>query len=208
MTWADMVSNNGSAPPTSKQGKAQSEHVPDPRIHTLERENKALKQELAELRATLARLEGRILNNTPTPIPQSSGSVIAPCNTNKRRAVVIQTDDDTSDVDTLMSDASEAPSNASVSDNKAKKRSKKKSKYNAFQSVITEIKEALTQICGRLDRLERPIAHPKTTKIIPTPDPGPMSALGPPPAPPAPSRPPGPMSEPSINGAMPNHYNG
>lgn len=107
-----------------------------------------------------------------------------------------------------MSDASEAPSNASVSDNKAKKRSKKKSKYNAFQSVITEIKEALTQICGRLDRLERPIAHPKTTKIIPTPDPGPMSALGPPPAPPAPSRPPGPMSEPSINGAMPNHYNG
>ncbi|KAH7941607.1 hypothetical protein HPB49_015346 [Dermacentor silvarum] len=40
-------------------------------------------------------------------------------------------------------------------------------------------------------------------KIIPTPDPGPMSALGPPPAPSAPSRPPGPMSTAAAKAAAP-----
>ncbi|KAH8008956.1 hypothetical protein HPB51_008147 [Rhipicephalus microplus] len=129
MTWADMVRDSGSAPTTpttSKQGKVQPEHVADPRIHTLERENKALKQELAELKATLARLEGRILKDTPPPIPQSSGSVVASCSPNKRRAVNTETDDDTSDVDDFMSDVSEAPSNALASDNKAKKHRKTK----------------------------------------------------------------------------------
>ncbi|KAL1444426.1 hypothetical protein MTO96_045524 [Rhipicephalus appendiculatus] len=182
MTWADMVGDSGSARTTSKQGKAQPEHVADPRIHTLEKENKALKQEVAELRATLARLEGRLLKNTPPPVPQSSGTVVASYTPHKRRAVDIQTDDDTSDVDDFMSEVSGAPSNASASDSKAKKRRKTKSKFSTFQSAITEIKEALTQICGRLDRLERPIAQPKATRIIPTPDPGPMSSPRPQPA--------------------------
>ncbi|KAH7940101.1 hypothetical protein HPB52_021850 [Rhipicephalus sanguineus] len=34
------------------------------------------------------------------------------------------------------------------------------------------------QICGRLDRLERPIAQPKATRTISTPDPGPTSSPG------------------------------
>ncbi|KAL1445625.1 hypothetical protein MTO96_044911 [Rhipicephalus appendiculatus] len=113
MTWADMVGDSGSALTTSKQGKAQPEHVADPRIHTLEKENKALTQEVAELRATLARLEGLILKNTPPPIPQSSGTVVASCTPHERRAVDIETDYDTSDVDDFMSEVSEAPSNAS-----------------------------------------------------------------------------------------------
>ncbi|KAH7939084.1 hypothetical protein HPB52_005437 [Rhipicephalus sanguineus] len=46
----------------------------------------------------------------------------------KRRAVDIETDDDTFDVGDFMSEVSEAPSNASTSDNKAKKRRKTKSK--------------------------------------------------------------------------------
>ncbi|KAH7949847.1 hypothetical protein HPB49_016174 [Dermacentor silvarum] len=79
-----------------------------------------------------------------------------------------------------------APSNAYVTDNKVKKRSKKKSKYNTFQSATIEIKEALPKICGGLYHLVRPIAHPKTTKRIATPNPGPMSYLGPLPPPPAP----------------------
>ncbi|KAH7984342.1 hypothetical protein HPB52_019567 [Rhipicephalus sanguineus] len=74
-----------------------------------------------------ARLEGRLLKDTPPPIPQSSGTVVASCSSHKRRAVDIQTDDDTSDVDDFMSEVSEAPSNASTSDNKAKKRHKTKS---------------------------------------------------------------------------------
>lgn len=202
MTWADMVGDSGSAPTTSKQGKAQPEHVADPRIHTLERENKALKQELAELRATLARLEGRLLKNTPPPIPQSSGTVVASCSSHKRRAVDIQTDDDTSDVDDFMSEVSEAPSNASTSDNKAKKRHKTKSKFSTFQSAITDIKEALMQICGRLDRLERPIAQPKAKRTMSTADPGPQPALS------TPSQPPGPIGEVDIHGVTPKQHHG
>ncbi|KAH6922957.1 hypothetical protein HPB50_020319 [Hyalomma asiaticum] len=106
MTWADMV-DNSDAPTTSRQGKAQPEHMADPRMHALERENKTLKQELPALRATLARLEGLTLNNRPTPIPQSSGTAVA--------AVCIQSDDEPSDVDHVMSELSEAPSNASAS---------------------------------------------------------------------------------------------
>lgn len=202
MTWADMVGDSGSAPTTSKQGKAQPEHVADPRIHTLERENKALKQELAELRATLARLEGRLLKNTPPPIPQSSGTVVASCSSHKRRAVDIQTDDDTSDVDDFMSEVSEAPSNASTSDNKAKKRHKTKSKFSTFQSAITDIKEALMHICGRLDRLERPIAQPKAKRTMSTADTGPQPALS------TPSQPPGPIGEVDIHGDMPKQHHG
>lgn len=202
MTWADMVGDSGSAPTTSKQGKAQPEHVADPRIHTLERENKALKQELAELRATLARLEGRLLKNTPPPIPQSSGTVVASCSSHKRRAVDIQTDDDTSDVDDFMSEVSEAPSNASTSDNKAKKRHKTKSKFSTFQSAITDIKEALMHICGRLDRLERPIAQPKAKRTMSTADTGPQPALS------TPSQPPGPIGEVDIHGVMPKQHHG
>ncbi|KAH8036007.1 hypothetical protein HPB51_016311 [Rhipicephalus microplus] len=211
MTWADMVRDSGSAPTTpttSKQGKVQPEHVADPRIHTLERENKALKQELAELKATLARLEGRILKDTPPPIPQSSGSVVASCSPNKRRAVNTETDDDTSDVDDFMSDVSEAPSNALASDNKAKKHRKTKSKFSKFQSAIADIKEALIQICGRLDRLERPIAQPRATRRIPTPDPGSMSSQGPQPALPTSPQPPGPIGEANTQGVMPSQHHG
>ncbi|KAL3181597.1 hypothetical protein MRX96_036713 [Rhipicephalus microplus] len=92
-----------------------------------------------------------------------------------------------------MSDVSEAPSNALASDNKAKKHRKTKSKFSKFQSAIADIKEALIQICGRLDRLERPIAQPRATRRIPTPDPGSMSSQGPQPALPTSPQPPGPI---------------
>ncbi|KAH6943837.1 hypothetical protein HPB50_000131 [Hyalomma asiaticum] len=205
--WADMVDNNGSTTST-KQGKAQPEHVADPRIHTLERENKALKQELAELRTTLARLERRILNKTPTPIPQSSGTVVASCTPHKRRAIVIQSEDEPSDVDDITSEVSEAPSNASASDSNAKKRSKKKRKFSTFQSAITEIKEALMKICGRLDRLERPIAQTKATRTISTPDPGLISSPGLHPALPTHPQSPGPIGEINHQGVMPKHHHG
>ncbi|KAH8024706.1 hypothetical protein HPB51_000693 [Rhipicephalus microplus] len=164
VTCADMVRDSGYAsttPTSSKQGNVQPEHVADPRMHTQGRENKALKQELADLKATLARLEGRVLRETPLPIPQSSESGVASSSPNKSRVVIIQTDDDTFDVNDFMSDISQAPFNASACEIKAKKHRKTKSKFTKFYSAIADIKEALLRICGRLDRLDRPIAKPR-----------------------------------------------
>ncbi|KAH6939882.1 hypothetical protein HPB50_021930 [Hyalomma asiaticum] len=135
-------------------------------------------------------------------------TVVASCTPHKRRAIVIQSEDEPSDVDDITSEVSEAPSNASASDSNAKKRSKKKRKFSAFQSAITEIKEALMQICGRLDRLERPIAQPKATRTISTPDPGLISSPGPHPALPTHPQPPGPIGEINHQGVMPKHHHG
>ncbi|KAH6942492.1 hypothetical protein HPB50_006634 [Hyalomma asiaticum] len=108
----------------------------------------------------------------------------------------------------MTCEVSEVPSNASTSDSKAKKRSKKKRKFSTFQSAITEIKEALMQICGRLDRLERPIVQPKATRTISTPDPGLASSPGPQPALPTHPQPPGPIAEINHQGVMPKHHYG
>lgn len=107
-----------------------------------------------------------------------------------------------------MSEVSEAPSNASASDSKAKKRSKKKCKFSTFQLAITEIKEALMQIFARLDRLERPIAQPKATRTISTPDPGLISSPGPHPVLPTHPQPPGLLGEVNHQGVMPKHHHG
>ncbi|KAH7981868.1 hypothetical protein HPB52_001357 [Rhipicephalus sanguineus] len=60
------------------------------------------------------------------PTTSKQGTVVASCSPHKRRAVDIKADDDTPDVNDFMSEVSEAPSNASANDNKAKKRRKTK----------------------------------------------------------------------------------
>ncbi|KAH6922370.1 hypothetical protein HPB50_013410 [Hyalomma asiaticum] len=136
-----------------------------------------------------------MVDNNGSTTSTKQGTVVASCTPHKRRAIVIQSEDEPSDVDDITSEVSEAPSNASASDSNAKKRSKKKRKCNTFQSAITEIKEALMQICGRLDRLERSIAQPKATRTISTPDPGIISSPGPNPALPTHPQPPGPIEK-------------
>ncbi|KAH6927382.1 hypothetical protein HPB50_002460 [Hyalomma asiaticum] len=106
---------------------------------------------------TIRKYQGKSLGVLP-PHVFAIGAVVASCSPHKRRAIVIQSDDNTSDVDDIMSEVSEAPSNASASDSKAKTRSKTKSK---------------------LDRLERPVAQPMAMRTILMPDPGPMSSPGP-----------------------------
>ncbi|KAH6948079.1 hypothetical protein HPB50_022804 [Hyalomma asiaticum] len=136
-----------------------------------------------------------MVDNNGSTTTTKQGTVVASCTPHKRRAIVVQSEDEPSDVDDITSEVSEAPSNAFASDSNAKKRSKNKRKFSTFQSAITEIKEALMQICGRLDRLERPIAQPKATRTISAPDPGLISSPGPHPALPTHPQPPGPIEK-------------
>ncbi|KAL1436675.1 hypothetical protein MTO96_049569 [Rhipicephalus appendiculatus] len=79
--------------------------------------------------------------------------MVVSCSPHKRRAVDIQTDDDTSDVDDFMSEVSEVPSNASASDNKAKKRRKTK-KANSVQRDTTPVLTLLRNAEGSWDNLQ------------------------------------------------------
>ncbi|KAH8008615.1 hypothetical protein HPB51_000184 [Rhipicephalus microplus] len=85
-----------------------------------------------------------------TPTTSKQGSVVASCSPNKCSAINIQTDDDTSDVDDYVSDVSEAPSNGSASDNKARKHPQDEdSPTNLLKNFTKLLAPAVSRAKGR-----------------------------------------------------------
>ena len=105
----------------------------------------------------------------PTPYPQPPASVSTQRTAHKRRAVAAVSDEGEDDLSDGMSDVSEAPSNVSAVEGTSTSRRDKRrnTTFNTISAVLTKLQDSIAQISSRLDRLERPVAHPKSAKQAP-----------------------------------------
>lgn len=159
-TWADKVKGSGTAPSTGMKtttakrasGEAQSEHVNDPRIQSLEAENQQLRRELAELKEALNIIRGQISNRDEDKITALSPFAGKP----KRKAPNPEPVSETEDEDE-MAEPSEAP--ATAADPPAK--SKDRGKLASIEKTLGRMMEMLSGMETRLTQLERPKAQAK-----------------------------------------------
>ncbi|KAL1442277.1 hypothetical protein MTO96_046490 [Rhipicephalus appendiculatus] len=69
-SWASRVGGASRSTSSKPTGKAQAEHAPDYRIRALEHGNRALRKDLEELRASIARIEsGHGISQPSSPTP-------------------------------------------------------------------------------------------------------------------------------------------
>ncbi|KAL1479471.1 hypothetical protein MTO96_051819 [Rhipicephalus appendiculatus] len=107
-SWASRVGGASRSTSSKSTGKAQPEHAPDSRIQALEHENRALRKELEELRASLARIEsGHGISQPSSPTPPTPRIQPTIHNTNKRKAV--ESDSDTTEEVEMVPSDKEAP---------------------------------------------------------------------------------------------------
>ncbi|KAL1433843.1 hypothetical protein MTO96_012182 [Rhipicephalus appendiculatus] len=107
-SWASRVGGASRSTSSKSTGKAQPEHAPDSRIQALEHENRALRKELEDLRASLARIEsGHGISQPSSPTPPTPRKQPTIHNTHKRKAV--ESDSDTTEEVEMVPSDKEAP---------------------------------------------------------------------------------------------------
>ncbi|KAH6920243.1 hypothetical protein HPB50_028769 [Hyalomma asiaticum] len=176
-TWADTIKGSGGATSTGKKntaaektrGEAQSEHVNDPRIQSLEAENLQLKRELAELKEALNSIREQFSHRDEDKFKVLSPLVGKP----KRKAPYPGTVSKT-DSEDEMAEPSEDTAAAAIPPAKIKTRGK----LASIEKTLGCMMEMLSGMETRLTQLERPKVQAKsrlTATTIPTqadPNPG------------------------------------
>lgn len=160
--WADKVkgvtqpSQKGKKNTSNKgtKGEAQPEHRVDPRIQSLEAENRQLRRKLAELEEALNSIRGQVTNreeastNNPGPLAGQP----------KRKAPNPDPLSDTEEEEEMTEDC-ETPSTtlAPPAQNEGK-----------WEKTLSRMMEMLSAIESRVTLLERPRAQPKSRQVVQT----------------------------------------
>ncbi|KAL1483519.1 hypothetical protein MTO96_033126 [Rhipicephalus appendiculatus] len=165
-SWADKV--KGTARSSSKgteskktTGEVQPEHMVDPRIQSLEAENRQLRRELAELKEALNSIRGKISSRD-----EEKSKHLTPLAGKLKRKAPNPEPISESEEEDEMTEASETPSTASAPPTEKKSKSKLTGIERTLNRMQEQMMEMFSSLESRLSLLERPKAHSKSRPMI------------------------------------------
>ncbi|KAH6944742.1 hypothetical protein HPB50_004751 [Hyalomma asiaticum] len=175
-TWADTIKGSGGTTSTGKKntvakkarGEAQSEHVNDPRIQSLEAENLQLRRELAELKEALNSIREQFSHRDEDKFKALSPLAGKP----KRKAPYPGTVSETDGEDEMAEPSEDTAATATPP-----AKTKTRGKLASIEKTLGCMMEMLSGMETRLTQLERPKVQAKSrltaTTILTQADPNP-----------------------------------